>query len=232
MRTLLELYPQAVFDGNPAANLSSEWTRASRILRDIEFTCPSVLFATHTTSRPRSTHEHRFHSVPASKQAFWRAALAKIFPSHAGHYLHSLKSPPVFLYHLNKTVVAGVLSSDGFPGLGISHLADIPYIFDEVARFNATPADTVLAKQISGSWSRFATSGHPSSSRGTTIKDWQAAWAPETVSLLKKARVMVIGGPYSGMSRLEGVKDSLADQRLAERCGFILREKVLREIGL
>lgn len=232
MRTLLELYPQAGFDGNPAANLSSEWARTSRILRDIEFTCPSLLFATHSTTRPRFTYKNRFHSVPASKQAFWRIALAKIFPSHSNHYLNSLNSQPVFLYHLNKTVIAGVLSSDGFPGRGVSHLADVPYVFDEVARFNATPADTVLAKQVSGSWSRFATSGHPSSSRGMTIKDWQAAWAPETVSRLEKARVMIIGGPYSGMSRLEGVKDALTDQRLVERCGFILSEKVLREIGL
>ena len=92
-----------------------------------------------------------------------------------------------------------------------------------MTRFNATLADEVLAKQISGSWSRFATSGHPSSSKGTTIKGWQAAWAPEIMRLLERARVMVIGGEHAEMSGLEGLRDAIADDQLFERGGFILK---------
>ncbi|KAE9365784.1 putative lipase [Stipitochalara longipes BDJ] len=206
IHTILNLYPLTEFHGNPAANHSSQWTRASRIGRDLEFTCPSIFFAMHESSRQMLTHKHRTLKTPPS--------------------------PPVFLYHLNQAAFSALLNAEGFPGEGVSHVADIPYVFDEVSQFDDKPADEQLAKHVSGSWSRFANSGQPSSSKGTTIKGWLPAWEEDTVGLLERAKVMVIGGGRPGLSGLVGEGNAIANQKLAKRCAFLLGEEVLRDIGL
>ena len=232
VRRILQLYPSADFKANPSANVSAQWTRASRIVRDGQFTCPSLFFATQARAHQGAIFEATYHPTTLPPQrTLWRA-LNNIFPARGDHRKESPRSPQTFLYHLNQTVLAGLLSSQGLPQFGVSHFADVPYVFDEVARFNATRENVALAKQVSGSWSRFATSIFPSSSKGTTIKGWQPAWVLGIRTLLETARVMVIGGGHPGMSGLDGVNDALADDHLVERCEFLLSEKVLKEIGL
>jgi hypothetical protein len=123
------------------------------------------------------------------------------------------------------------LTRQGFPQLGVSHVADIAYVFDGVDKFNDSASNALLAKQITGSWSRFATSGHPSSSQGTTLKGWLSAWFGAREVYLEDASVMVIGGGEPGMVSLGRTTGSLRDEKLPERCGFLMSEKVIRELG-
>jgi carboxylesterase type B len=138
---------------------------------------------------------------------------------------------PVFLYHLNQTAFNPVLDAQGLTFLGISHTADIAYVFDEVARFDDSASNVRLAKQISGSWSRFATTGVPSAGTRNSVEGWETAFRSREKATLEDARVMMIGGGDPGISRLEGENEVLKHERLVERCGFLMSDKVIGEIG-
>jgi carboxylesterase type B len=186
IQELLLLYPSQEFQADPADSITVEFARASEIVRDILFTCPSLFLA-----------------------------------SQVG-------GPSVFIYELNQTALAAGLAAQGFPNLGISHIADVVYIFDEVSKFTDSPADELLAKQMSGSWSSFATSGQPSSASGTTIPGWTPAFASSSDS----PELMVIGGGDPGMTGLQGANDMIAREQLVERCAFINSVEVQNELGM
>ena len=96
-------------------------------------------------------------------------------------------------------------------------MSDIPYVFDTVRNFNNSVANILLAKQVTGSWAAFATSGSPSSSWSTTIRGWKSAWPLGRENNLQDARIMVIGGGEQGLKIIRGSKDSLDRERLLDR---------------
>ena len=219
---ILSLYPVSDFSAIPSANVTAQWSRASRIFRDMQFTCPSLFLATHLGDSHQSLPANaKYHPVAKSKANTLQRILS---PQQS-------QSSSVFIYELNQTSFAENLTAQGFPQLGISHIADIPYVFDEVARFNRSASNIRLAKQVTGSWSRFAATGSPSSVKGVSLKGWEPAWKSQANDRLQNARVMVIGGGKPGLSGLEGDEDALQEERLPERCGFLMSEKVIREIG-
>jgi hypothetical protein len=42
---------------------------------------------------------------------------------------------------------------------------------------------------------------------------------------------MIIGGDEPGMASLGGDSGSLRDENIPERCGFLMSERVIRELG-
>jgi carboxylesterase type B len=212
---ILHLYPTSDFQGFPDVNLTAQWTRASRITRDIEFLCPALFVAIQVNNhQSHHTAAHLFAPSTGSQQ------LLEDFHAESG---------PVFLYHLNQTAFNPVLDAQGLTFLGISHTADIAYIFDEVARFDDSASNVRLAKQISGSWARFATFGVPSG-KGASVGGWETGFGSREKGTLENARVMVIGRGEPGISMLEG-NETLKRERLVERCGFLMSDEVIGEIG-
>ena len=217
IKRVLSLYPTSDFQDFPDVNLTAQWSRASRIVRELEFVCPSLFVALQVAN-------HQSHHA---SDDFFEAALGSQKPLEN----KNTPSAPIFLYHLNQTSLGTVLDAQGLTFLGISHTADIPYVFDEVSRFNDSATNILLAKQMSGSWSRFASTGVPSSSKGASIQGWEPAFGPRGKAELGNAKVMVIGGGQPGMSGLDGGNDALVNERLVERCGFFFDEKVIRQVG-
>ncbi|KAG0647212.1 Secreted lipase [Hyphodiscus hymeniophilus] len=173
---ILELYPLIDFPAIPAENASAQFVRASRIYRDIEFTCPSLFLGLHVSDQGHELDPPTIYHSSKPQKNLLQTAIGYLSASRKMWREPNSRSNPVFFYELNQTSLAQNLSGQGLPQLGISHLADLPYVFDEVSKFNNSVSNALLAKQITGSWSRFATSGHPSSTRGTTLKGWLPAW--------------------------------------------------------
>ena len=228
---ILELYPLVDFLAIPSQNASAQFLRTSRIYRDIEFTCPTLFLATHAVDQGRETKFLPIYHSSASQKTPLQTVLGYLTASWSSRRQASSRWPPIFLYELNQTSLAQNLSAQGFPQLGVSHLADLPYVFDEVYKFNDSASNALLAKQMSGSWSRFASSGLPSSSRGTSLHGWFRAWKEKERVDLGDAEVYVIGGGEPGLFSLGGVSGSLHDEKLPERCGFFSSERVIRELG-
>jgi carboxylesterase type B len=228
---LFTLYPSWEFEAQPAVNASQQFLRTSRIARDITFTCQALLVADQISRQSENGQIPQasiYHSETTPPPSFFQKLLgSRGRPNQHHHHL----APPVFIYDLNQTSLAQNFSTQGFPFLGISHIADIPYVFDEVSKFNNSASNQLLAKQMSGSWTRFATSGFPSSPRGMTIQGWTPA-IENGKGGLEHLRLMVIGGENLGMTGLKGRNIEIAKQRLVERCGFINSEEVQREIGV
>lgn len=226
---ILELYPLSDFIADPAKNVTAEFARLSRIGRDTQFTCPSLFIAAHIASfHAKTLSEATYQTETESQRTTFQRIIGSLLPNQD----HRPVSEGPFLYHLNQTVLEGFFTSGGIPQAGIAHNSDLPYVFDNLQpRVDPLPSDFALAKQVSSSWSRFATLGFPSSPKGPTLQGWVPAWKSHNKDLLRDARVMVIGGENLGTSGLVGRDDILADQKLPERCGFILSENVLQEIG-
>jgi hypothetical protein len=73
---------------------------------------------------------------------------------------------------------------------------------------------------MSGSWSRFASTGVPSSSEGANIQRCEAAFGACGKAALDNANVMVIGGGEPGIGALEGENEVLKLERLLRYVDF------------
>lgn len=190
VKDLLSLYPISDFPPNPSANLSSQFYRSGRILRDILMVCEPY---------------------------YYGAALAK-----AGN--------KVYFYDQNQTFLHPAYIATGYPGLGVVHTSEFAYVFGNLSHYdiddfpylpNAT--DYALAKRESRSWSTFAKFGQPSLEGGGMLQGWRPALGRED-----EVDIMVIGGPYEGLAGEDG--EVLGDQKLRERCGFLNRPDIIKEI--
>jgi len=117
-----------------------------------------------------------------------------------------------YVYQLNATAFAPLLARANASYLGIIHLSDVPYVFNNVSLFTSNSAHTQLAKLMSGSWANFATAGSPTGD--TTLQDWPMAIpaANET-----QAVVRIIGGIGDGARTYS----LYSPDELLRRCTFI-----------
>ena len=60
------------------------------------------------------------------------------------------------------------------------------------------------------------------------MQKWVSAWRNEKVVDLEYARVFVIGGGEPGMTGIGGMGGSLYDEKLPERGGFWMSERVIQ----
>lgn len=188
---LLELYPveDFTFEVKPNDTVSAQYYRASRINRDIGYTCPGI--------------DMGYHVAKYSNKAEAR------------------------FYELNQSSFTPLYAGFGSSYLGISHFSDIPYVFNEVAIFNASASDTLLAKKMSGSWASFAATGNPvapsSLVNATTLSDWPAAYANTKAAAPTTAVINVIGGPSAGPATISvhSTKGQAGMEKLLVRCAYI-----------
>jgi hypothetical protein len=74
--------------------------------------------------------------------------------------------------------------------------------YDTGPTYQPMPADFELLRQMSRSWSSFASVGALSLEDHKTLKGWTPAYAQGDAEF--DARIYVVGGPGEGMSALEG----------------------------
>jgi carboxylesterase type B len=124
-----------------------------------------------------------------------------------------------WLYELNQTVFTSYYASIGSPYLGVSHFSDIPYVFNEVIAFNASSSDSLLAAQMSGSWSAFAATGIP-----TNPMTWPVgySWVEFLSPAPWEAVINVFGGPYAGPAQVgaDSYEGPVGMEKLLLRCAF------------
>ena len=141
----------------------------------------------------------------------------------------------VYLIDWNQTVLEPILEeATGAPGLGPVHTAEFAYVFGNVSVYDSpelpiepTPEDFALAERGSRSWSTFATTGKPSLRRHDTFEAFGPAIRKRDVY------VFVAGGPEEGLSAIDGrhSTESLAAQKLRERCDFLNSPEMIEQLG-
>ncbi|KAL7628048.1 hypothetical protein AAE478_002244 [Parahypoxylon ruwenzoriense] len=206
---LLSLYPAGEFESaaDAAHNITREFRRAARIYRDVLMTCGAVKLG---------------------------AALA------------GANGAGVYLYDWNQTILAPIIGEMyGLPGLGVVHTSEFAYVFGNLSRwdvpgypFDPTPADYGLVTRGSRSWSTFASVGVPGllghDTFGGFTPAFPAALAAEAAAeeWSGEYAVFVAGGPYEGLSAVEGPGSSpeIAAQRLRERCAFINSAEIVEQL--
>lgn len=205
--TLMDLYPASDFAANTTANLSAEFYRSAEIFRDILLTCPSFYFGHAMAEKYYNTSSN--------------------------------SSIPVYIYEQNQTILSAYLDSSDTPGLGVIHTSELAYVFGNFTPYewswaaNVTipsESDYELLRQQSRSWSTFATLGKPSVASKDTLQGWNSAYS--VGDGMMDADIYVVGGPAPGMSALEGseANPDVAAQKLRERCGFLNREDIVKEL--
>ena len=127
-----------------------------------------------------------------------------------------------YLYFLNSTRLQPVWDAENSSYYRIGHTSDVPYIFNEaiVGGDNSNSAFEFSA-QVSSSFSKFATSGNPS----TSAFQWPIAYGAKGKG---NPTIFVIGGPYgSGPVTLgpgqgtDARSMAVAQEKLLQRCAFI-----------
>ena len=137
-------------------------------------------------------------SQPATSPQFFRASrivrdIDPVCPELAfSRKVQQFGESEIYLAVLNSTRLTPYWDSWGMP-LGISHLSDIPYFFNEPL---PSPGDNsaesfALAAPYSGSFASFANTGDPVSKGKTTFQEWPAAFTEGS----KDLNILVIGGP-------------------------------------
>ncbi|SPQ21482.1 71117122-090b-44f1-9b5e-52a02fb6a7c1 [Thermothielavioides terrestris] len=191
---LFALYPAADF-AEQAANYEARrdaaagdpavpvhYFRASRILRDLLFTCSSLDFG--------------------------RAMAAASSAAAAG----GGGGGGVRVYALNQTMLTPVFRAVGMPYVGVAHGSDTNYIFNGVfpegGGQSLSPADERLAAAMAGSFIRFAYTGNPAGEDGedASLGPWPEAFpaGPEG-GQQDGVEILVVGGPLgTGSVRLAG----------------------------
>ena len=110
---------------------------------------------------------------------------------------------PVRLYEMNQTRFDPIYRNIGHPEWRVSHLADLPYFFNEelIGGGDNSPAEFALSKLVSGSVAAYAHTGDPTNSPSKfVLKDWPLAYQVDRSSndYPQSFKVEVIGGPTSG----------------------------------
>ena len=186
----LVLYPESSFPSDTAENVTAQYFRASQIIRDSEYVCPSLI------------------TVQANLN-------------------YSQASTRSYIYSLNQTVFALIFAKLNASYYGVSHLSDIPFVFNQATTKYAaesSPVDIMLSGQISTSWASFATSGDTSQGL-TTLQGWSAA-QPSRMTY----NMLVLGGPNGGLKSI-GNRGSY-HEALVTRCDFWNSRDVLAQIAV
>jgi carboxylesterase type B len=219
---LLSLYPVGEFgspEALPIGNLSSQYYRTSRILRDAVTVCPSLYLAEALNKYSTKPNRTELHDVP------------------------------VFLYHFNYTILEPALQKiHDLPYYGVTTFAEISFVFNNLNKYqeagyasNFTEVDTDLAKRTTLSWSAYAMAGSPSLRNTGTLQAWAYAYAKnetfEASTLpgviedwLNNTAIYVLGGPREGISAIDGEwsYEGLRVQKLRERCAFLNSDKWIK----
>ncbi|KAK7034717.1 hypothetical protein VNI00_012124 [Paramarasmius palmivorus] len=185
---------------------------------------PSADFPAH----PSTNHSSEFYrSAQIFRDILFTCPSFYLGSAMAQKYFADGEDPKVFYYNQNQTI----LQTDVDAGLGVTHTSELAYVFSNFSAWDAHPtkSDIELQKRESGSWISFAYTGAPSVAKRGTLEGWKPAYMSGNAT---DASVYIIGGPNSGLSKLEakGAKEALAKQRLKERCEFLNTPELVEQL--
>jgi carboxylesterase type B len=205
---LLSLYPIEEFAANPAANLSAEYYRSARILRDILMVCEPLLYGDALTKRGQDVYFYDQNQtiVDAALESLGLPGLGVVHTSEFAYVFNNLshydsKDPDVNSVYQRANQIA---------------VNDYPY--------NPSASDQWLAIRETRSWSIFASLGCPSSKGHGTLEGWEPAFGTAN-----ETRVFVIGSEQEGLHSL-GDSSAIGEQKLEKRCAFINSPEVIAEL--
>ncbi|KAF2719196.1 putative lipase [Polychaeton citri CBS 116435] len=143
---ILDLYPISDFQSNPSADLSAQFYRSGRILRDILMTSQPVFFGSYITSL-----KHKNVYLYDQNQTVLTPVLDAVGFSGTG-VVHTSEFAYVFG--------------------NFSHYVDV----DGLPNPKFTESDYALLTRESRSWSTFAATGQPSLDDHKTLQGWRPAF--------------------------------------------------------
>jgi carboxylesterase type B len=206
---LLSLYPVEEFAANSAANLSAEYYRSARILRDILMVCEPLLYGQALTKRGQDVYYYDQNQTVVNKplEALGLPGLGVVHTSEFAYMFNNLS------HYDSKTFRNSSLQNHKANQLAVN---DYPY--------DPSASDERLAIRETRSWSTFASIGRPSLEGRGTLKGWEPAFGSAN-----ETRVFVIGSEEEGLHSL-GDSSAIGGQRLEERCAFINSPEVIAEL--
>ncbi|KXL45857.1 hypothetical protein M433DRAFT_154135 [Acidomyces richmondensis BFW] len=177
----LALYPVAAFASSPGASnsstLSPQFFRASRMLRDMQFTCPNLLVVQAMINHSLSANTPTMTYLYDLNQTLFAAAFAA---EDVQYYGVSHFSDIPYIFDL-------VAESAGYAAL-------------------ASAEDVRLSEEMSGSWAAFAGAGNPAGGN-RTVGAWPVAAPRGEGEGVGEYRVRILGGPRAGVVELRGYEE-------------------------
>lgn len=241
------------------------WLPAATITTDEEVTDSIATFISGMTQRTRAKILENYpvsdfeHMVPPdsglSPQYFRAAQISRDFwftcPSidFTWQYARHSGLDHVRLYENNQTRFTPVFTYMGVSFWGVSHLSDVPYIFnvqDLPGGIDSSPAQLAAARELSSQIIAFVNQ-RTLASRGSSNfpVDWEPAYVNHNAAALKSEQpqsinIKVFGGPdgsglaaTSRQGKPASTRDQwVADEKLFARCGFINSAEVRAEMGV
>jgi carboxylesterase type B len=172
---LLEQYPVEEFEPPSGTNLSAEFYRTGRILRDVIMVCQPFFMAESMHQKYSSIgHPAGLPYMYDFNQTILEPILEQLTGLAKLGVVHTAEFPYVF----------GNLTHWNVPGWP----------------WSPTPQDHEVLKRVSRSWSTFASTGSPSARGRYTLQGWDPAYSGHDSSA--GPNIYVIGGPFQGRPNL------------------------------
>ena len=214
LQHLLSLYPVGEFAANPSANLSAEFYRSARILRDILMVCEPLLYGQALTKRGQKVYYYDQNQtvVDGPLESLGLPGLEVVHTSEFAYMFNNIshydsKHNTVHVRHDTR-----------------SKQANQPLTVNDYS-YNPTASDQRLAIRETRSFSTFASLGQPSLKGHGTLEGWEPAFGTGN-----ETRVFVIGSDEEGLHSLRDESSDIGRQRLEERCAFVNSAEVVGEL--
>ncbi|KAK3994928.1 hypothetical protein QBC44DRAFT_36425 [Cladorrhinum sp. PSN332] len=247
---LLALYPASDFEQEVSnynsrrkqdtdPEVSAQYFRASRIMRDLLFTCSSLDFGRHMAA----------------------AAAAAAADAAAESHKNGIKNSKVYIYALNQSMLAPIFAGAGMPYIRVPHGSDTNYLFDGVfPEGEVSKGDKKLSREVAGRFVEFAWGGRPgkgwpeafsSKEEGFELMVVGGPWGSGSVKVRRDGKdkkkeglaEMESGEEGEGEGRIDQVRlgemrsresrereRQVLRERLLERCEFV--NSLNRELGI
>lgn len=211
---LLSLYPVEEFAANPSANLSAEYYRSARILRDILMVCEPLLYGEALTKLGQDVWYYDQNQTVVNKplESLGLPGLGVVHTSEFAYMFNNLSHYDSKPSSPNKCQASRQNATE----LTKITVNDYPY--------SPSTSDERLAIRETRSWSTFASIGQPSLKGHGTLKGWEPAFG-----IKNETRIFVIGSEEEGLHSL-GDSSAIGRQRIEERCAFINSPEVIEEL--
>jgi carboxylesterase type B len=213
LQHLLSLYPVREFTANPSANLSAEFYRSARILRDILMVCEPLLYGKALTERGQKVYYYDQNQtvVDGPLESLGLPGLGVVHTSEFAYMFNNIshydsKQENKYLTTWNQTKLTKSLAVNDYS-------------------YNPTASDQRLAIRETRSFSTFASLGQPSLKGHGTLEGWEPAFGANN-----ETRVFVIGSEEEGLHSLSDGSSVIGRQRLEERCAFINSPEVVEQL--
>lgn len=196
--------------------------------------------------RPGEPATAQYYRAAQMNRDLWFTCSVIDFTWQYRRFGHSLSN--IRLYEMNQTKYAPIFQYMGVPQWRVSHLSDIPYVFNEdvAAGGDNSRPQRELSALLSGSFSAFAHSGDPTTAQaGRSFNHWPLAYGGRAAQTLNRSEpdaveLLVLDGVESSGPAVAGLltnnivasarQNGVDWERIMERCGYI--NSILDEIGV